>query len=121
MVRSLRDSGSQALAAEIASLFALSESQVACSGHYPGWTPAADSPLLTLCEQVYRQRFGEQSTRQVIHAGLECGLIAAKIPGLDIVSFGPTIHGAHAPGEAVDIASVDRCWQLLQAILAAVA
>lgn len=121
MIRSLRDSGSQALADEIASLFALSGSQVACSGHYPGWAPVANSPLLSLCEQVYRQRFGEQSSRQVIHAGLECGLIAAKVPGLDIVSFGPTIHGAHAPGEAADIASVDRCWQLLQAILTAIA
>jgi dipeptidase D len=57
---------------------------------------------------------------QVIHAGLECGLIAARYPGLDMVSFGPTIRGAHAPGERVEIASVGRAWQLLTAILAAV-
>ena len=57
---------------------------------------------------------------KVIHAGLECGIIGAKYPGLDIVSFGPTIHGAHAPGESVDILSVNRSWQLLKAILAAV-
>ena len=56
----------------------------------------------------------------MIHAGLECGIIGAKYPGLDIVSFGPTIRGAHAPGEAVDIDSVGRCWHLLRAILAAV-
>ena len=54
----------------------------------------------------------------MIHAGLECGIIGAKYPGLDIVSFGPTIHGAHAPGESVEIVSVERCWHLLKAILA---
>jgi dipeptidase D len=57
---------------------------------------------------------------QVIHAGLECGIIGAKHPGMDTVSFGPTIRGAHAPGEAVEVASVGRCWHLLRAILAAV-
>ena len=56
----------------------------------------------------------------MIHAGLECGLIAARYPGLDMVSFGPTIRGAHAPGERVEIESVGRAWQLLTAILAAV-
>jgi dipeptidase D len=57
----------------------------------------------------------------VIHAGLECGIIGAKYPGLDIVSFGPTIRGAHAPGEAVEIASVGRCWTLLRALIEALA
>jgi dipeptidase D len=61
-----------------------------------------------------------ESRVQVIHAGLECGIIGAKYPGLDIVSFGPTIHGAHAPGESVEIASVERCWKLLTAILATI-
>ena len=56
---------------------------------------------------------------QVIHAGLECGLIGGKYPDMDMVSFGPTIHGAHAPGERVEVASVERCWRLLVAILAA--
>ena len=55
---------------------------------------------------------------QVIHAGLECGIIAARYPGLDIVSFGPTIRGAHAPGERVEVDSVGRAWRLLVAILA---
>jgi dipeptidase D len=121
MVRSLRDSGSQELAAEIVDLFALSDTRAEASGQYPGWTPNPNSSLLALCQAVYQQEFGTSSTVQVIHAGLECGIIAAKYPGLDIVSFGPTIHGAHAPGESVDIASVDRTWQLLTAILAAVA
>ena len=57
----------------------------------------------------------------MIHAGLECGIIAAKYPGLDIVSFGPTIRGAHAPGERVDIESVGQAWHLLSAILTRIA
>jgi dipeptidase D len=120
MVRSLLESGAQALAAEIVSLFAVSGTKAETCGHYPGWTPNPGSPLLALCQKVYKQEFGEDSSVQVIHAGLECGLIAAKIPGLDIISFGPTIRGAHAPGESVEIASVGRTWRLLTAILAAV-
>ena len=118
MVRSLVDSGSQALADEIASLFALSGSQVEISGHYPGWRPDPGSPLLALAQSVFRREFGAESTVQVIHAGLECGLIAARYPGIDIVSFGPTIRGAHAPGERVEIESVGKAWRLLAAILA---
>jgi len=74
-----------------------------------------------LCQQVYQRAFHEASAVQVIHAGLECGIIAAKYPGIDIVSFGPTIRGAHAPGEAVEVASVARTWQLFTAIVAAIA
>lgn len=117
MVRSLIDSGSEALAEEIASLFSLSGTAVTLSGQYPGWAPDPGSPLLARCQAVYRREFGAEAQVRVIHAGLECGLIAAKYPGLDIVSLGPTIRGAHAPGEAVEIASVARTWALLRAIL----
>jgi dipeptidase D len=120
MVRSLLDSGSTALADEIVSLFALSGTVAEKAGYYPGWAPNPDSQLLALCQAVYRREFAGESTVQVIHAGLECGIIGAKYPGLDIVSFGPTIRGAHAPGESVDILSVDRNWRLLRAILAEV-
>lgn len=120
MVRSLLDSASLALADEIVSLFALSDTWAERSGYYPGWAPNPASPLLALCQSVYRRDFAAESRVQVIHAGLECGIIGAKYPGLDIVSFGPTIHGAHAPGEAVDVESVGRCWTLLKAILAEV-
>lgn len=121
MVRSLLDSGSLALADEIVSLFALSGTRAEKAGYYPGWAPNPDSALLALCQAVYQRDFGAESKVQVIHAGLECGIIGSKYPGLDIVSFGPTIRGAHAPGEAVEILSVDRCWGLLKAILAALA
>ena len=121
MVRSLVDSAGVELANEIVSLFGLSGTVAQVSGFYPGWKPNPGSSLLALCRDVFRREFGEEATTQVIHAGLECALIGDKYPGMDMVSFGPTIRGAHAPGEAVDVASVGDCWRLLQAILAACA
>lgn len=118
MVRSLCDSGAQALADEIGSLFELAGCQVEMSGHYPGWAPNPASPLLALSQRVFTRDFGGESSVKVIHAGLECGIIGAKYPGMDTVSFGPNILGAHAPGERVEIASVAKCWKLLTAILA---
>jgi len=118
LVRSLNDERSRALANEIASLFALSGTSVEISGQYPSWSPNPDSPLLALCQTVFRREFGAESSVKVIHAGLECGIIGAKYPDMDMVSFGPTIRGAHAPGESVEISSVERCWHLLKAILA---
>jgi len=118
MVRSLVDRSGVELAREIASGFEQPGVFVEVDGHYPGWTPNPSSPLLALCRQVYRDTFGDEAATQVIHAGLECGLIGARYPGMDMISFGPTIHGAHAPGEAVELASVERCWRLLVAILA---
>ena len=120
MVRSLVDSAGQELADEIVSLFSLSGTVAEQVGHYPGWAPNPASPLLAVCQSVFRETFGGESKTQVIHAGLECGIIGGKYPGLDMVSFGPTIHGAHAPGEAVEVASVERCWRLLKAILAVI-
>lgn len=121
MVRSLVDRAADALADEIVSLFALSGTVAEKSGQYPGWRPNPDSALLRTCQAVFARDFGADSKVQVIHAGLECGLIGAKYPGLDIVSFGPTIHGAHAPGERVEVASVERSWLLLRAILGEIA
>jgi len=121
MVRSLLDVGSRALADQIVALWTLSGSQVQCSGAYPGWAPNPGSPLLAVCQRVFTQRFHEDSAVQVIHAGLECGILAAKHPGMDIVSYGPTIRGAHAPGEAVKVDTVAHCWTLLKDIATAVA
>ncbi|GHU07941.1 aminoacyl-histidine dipeptidase [Betaproteobacteria bacterium] len=120
MVRSLIDSAGEELAAEIVSLFKLSGGVTGTSGHYPGWTPNPASPLLALCREVYRANFGGEPMNEVIHAGLECGIIGGKYPGMDMLSFGPTIRGAHAPGEAVEIRSVEDCWRLLRGILATI-
>jgi len=119
LVRSLVEGGVEMLGDEILSLFSLSGTPASTSGYYPGWAPKPDSPLLALCQSVYRRAYGNDAKVQVIHAGLECGLIGAKYPGLDIVSFGPTIRSPHAPGEEVEVASVEHAWGLLTAILAA--
>ncbi|HCI12391.1 MAG: cytosol nonspecific dipeptidase [Gallionellales bacterium GWA2_60_142] len=120
-VRSLQDARADALADKLvahASSFGL---QAWKDGAYPGWTPNPASPLLALCRRVYTKQFGEPAGLQVIHAGLECGLLAASHPHLDMISFGPDIRGAHAPGERVEIESVARCWTLLKAVLQALA
>ncbi len=116
-VRSLLDARADALADELAAHAASSGLRAWKDGAYPGWTPNPASPLLGLCQQVYRQEFGQHASLQVIHAGLECGLLAASHPQLDMISFGPDIRGAHAPGESVEIESVGHCWQLLKAVL----
>jgi dipeptidase D len=118
-VRSLHDARVDALADELVAHAALFGLRAWKDGAYPGWTPNPSSKLLALCRQVYRQEFGQPASLQVIHAGLECGLLAASHPHLDMISFGPDIRGAHAPGESVEIESVGRCWQLLKAVLQA--
>ena len=120
-VRSLQDARADALADKLVAYAAAHGLSAWKDGAYPGWTPNPSSPLLGLCQQVYTAQFGRPASLQVIHAGLECGLLAASHPHLEMISFGPDIRGAHAPGESVEIASVARCWQLLKAVLQALA
>jgi len=118
-VRSLADDRGEALADKLVTHAQSYGLEAWKDGAYPGWTPDPDSALLARCQQVYIAQFGQPASLQVIHAGLECGLLAASHPHLDMISFGPDIRGAHAPGEMVEIASVGRCWQLLQGVLQA--
>ena len=120
-VRSLQDARADALADKLVAYAAAHGLHAWKDGAYPGWTPDPASGLLTLCQRVYTALFGQPASLQVIHAGLECGLLAASHPHLDMISFGPDIRGAHAPGESVEIESVARCWQLLKEILRALA
>lgn len=120
-IRSLHDARADALAEKLISYAASYDLRAWKHGAYPGWTPNPASGMLALCQQVYTQEFGQPANLQVIHAGLECGLLAASHPHLDMISFGPDIRGAHAPGESVEIASVGHCWQLLKAVLQAMA
>ena len=120
-VRSLHDARADALADKLISFAASFSLHAWKEGSYPGWTPNLSSPMLALCQQVYTGEFGQPASLQVIHAGLECGLLAASHPHLDMISFGPDIRGAHAPGEKVEIESVGYCWQLLKAVLQALA
>ncbi|MBI2380125.1 MAG: aminoacyl-histidine dipeptidase [Gammaproteobacteria bacterium] len=120
MVRSLLDSGTAQLADEIESLFSLIGVQVEREGGYPGWAPNPDSRLLALFQEVYAREFSATAEVKVIHAGLECGILGAKYPAMDMVSFGPNIRGAHAPGERVEVESVEKAWKLLKAVLKAI-
>ncbi|MBI5005582.1 MAG: beta-Ala-His dipeptidase [Nitrosomonadales bacterium] len=120
-VRSLHDGRADALADKLIAHAAGYGLRAWKDGMYPGWTPDPSSRLLALCQRVYTGQFGRPASLQVIHAGLECGLLAASHPHLDMISFGPDIRGAHAPGERVEIESVARCWQLLKAVLQALA
>lgn len=120
-VRSLLDVRADTLANKLVSHAQIYGLEAYKDGAYPGWTPNPVSPLLDLCQRVYTQQFGQTASLQVIHAGLECGLLAASHPHLEMISFGPDIRGAHAPGERVEITSVGHCWTLLKAVLRALA
>ena len=84
---------------------------------YPGWKPDMSSHVLAVTRETYRRLFGNEPGVTAIHAGLECGLIGMRIPGMDMVSLGPEIRGVHAPGERVRISSVERFAKLLAAVL----
>ncbi|MFC7420709.1 aminoacyl-histidine dipeptidase [Iodobacter arcticus] len=120
MVRSLKNIRMRELADAITAVGRLGGCAVEEEGEYPGWTPDLKSAALALLQNVYQQRYGETPAVQVIHAGLECGLLGAAYPKMDMVSFGPTIRGAHSPDERVEIASVASFWELLVDALAAV-
>ncbi|MCB1954795.1 MAG: aminoacyl-histidine dipeptidase [Rhodocyclaceae bacterium] len=117
LVRSLRDSACRDLADRIAGLFALIGAEARQSGAYPGWTPDPSSPLLACFHRVFERRFGFRAAEKVIHAGLECGIVLAKYPAMQMISFGPTIRGAHAPGERLEIATVAPAWEMLVDLL----
>ncbi|MFC1559462.1 beta-Ala-His dipeptidase [Gemmatimonadota bacterium] len=103
---------------QIRSVFELAGARVEDVGGYPGWTPNADSHLLKTGKRVFMEVFEKEPHVKAIHAGLECGLIGEKFPGMDMISFGPEIRSPHAPGEKVQISSVANTWILLKAFLA---
>ena len=85
---------------------------------YPGWKPDPTSPLPNRFRQVHHRVVGTDPELRAVHAGLECGVLGEKFPGMDMISFGPVIEGAHSPDEAVEIESVGRFWGLLREVLA---
>jgi dipeptidase D len=100
-----------------ASIFALAGAEVEESDGYPGWKPNLDSPVLKLAKETYKSLFGKEPEVKAIHAGLECGIIGEKVPGMDMVSFGPTLEGVHSPDEKIYIDTVERFWKFLLEIL----
>lgn len=121
MVRSLVDSARDALCQRIAALLDLAGFEPTVGAGYPGWAPAPQSDLLSRFVSVHEKVTGDKPEVKVIHAGLECGLIGAKYPGMDMISFGPTIRGAHSPDERVDIQAVDNFYAILRATIEALA
>ena len=84
---------------------------------YPGWKPDLKSPLLATVKTVEEEVYGHEPNVVAIHAGLECGIIGEKVPGMDMVSIGPQIEAPHSPNERVHIDSVSRFWKLVTAVL----
>ena len=106
------------MAAEmVESVFKLADAEVVHSDGYPGWTPNPDSAVLKITVDSYRNLFGIEPAVRSIHAGLECGLFLEKYPHLDMVSFGPTIKGAHSPDERLDIETTEKFWKHLVDVL----
>ncbi len=83
---------------------------------YPAWQPNLSSPLLARCLKVYKELFKTDAKVEAIHAGLECGIIGAKYPGMDMISFGPTVKHPHSPEEKLHIPSVGRCYEFMKAL-----
>ncbi|MDR1720393.1 MAG: aminoacyl-histidine dipeptidase [Dysgonamonadaceae bacterium] len=117
LARSSSESKKKALCSSIESVFALAGAKVEIGNAYPGWNPNIQSPILSVMKAEYKSLYGTEPIVEVIHAGLECGIILSSIPGLDTISFGPTIKHPHSPDEKVEIASVQRFWDYLTAVL----
>ena len=101
----------------VASVFHLANANVIEGDGYPGWKPNMDSNVLKVSKKVFTELFGREPEIKAIHAGLECGILESKNPGMDMISFGPTIQGAHSPDERVNIETVEKFYTLLKGIL----
>ncbi len=118
LVRSSSESRKEWVCSSVESVFSLAGAKVEFDGDYPGWQPNASSELLNTMTKIYMSKYGDRPNVNVIHAGLECGIIQSRVEHkLDIVSFGPTITGAHSPDEAVHIPAVEKSYEYLLAIL----
>lgn len=113
MVRSMVNQQALDFAQNIQQHFANFQIQSELTPLVSGWTPNPDSAALKCLQQAYQSAFKIEPNLKVIHAGLECGIIAEHYPDLQMVSFGPDIQGAHAPGERVKVDTVEKCWKLL--------
>jgi len=117
LLRSSITSGRNDMANTLKSVFELAGYEVAFSGAYPGWNPNPNSEILKILRAVYKELFKSDPRVVACHAGLECGIIGANYPNMDMISFGPTILGAHSPEERVSITSVAKFWKFLLVVL----
>ncbi len=116
--RSSIESGKYAVAEQLKSVYELAGMDVEFGGSYPGWKPKPGSEIVQVMEKIYEKSFNHKPQVVACHAGLECGIIGANYPEMEMVSFGPTIRGAHSPDEKANIPSVQKFWGFLKEILA---
>lgn len=116
-VRSSVESEKLELVDRMRFLMQMLQGSVSCAGEYPAWEYRQNSPLRDLMIEIFREQYGSEPVIQALHAGVECGLFAGKIPDLDCVSFGPDMKDIHTPKESMDVDSVKRCWEYLLEIL----
>lgn len=115
--RSSIESAIENVVSMVRSVFLLAGAKVSSSEGYPGWEPKLDSAILKVTSDSFRRLFHEEPEVKAIHAGLECGLIGKKYPGIDMVSIGPTLQNVHSPDEKLEIKSTQLCWEWLLDIL----
>ncbi len=118
--RAMSASGIQDISAAVQMTYELLGAKVNQGGEYPGWEPNPSSKILKLLEQQYTDMFNAVPRIAACHAGLECGILSERIPGCDMISFGPTIKSPHSPDERVNIPSVQKFWKFLTAVLCAI-
>ena len=116
--RSSVDSSKNSVSQQLKSVAELAGMNVEFGGSYPGWKPKPGSEIVQLMEKIYTEKFGEKPHVVACHAGLECGIIGANYPEMEMVSFGPTIRGAHSPDERANIPSAQKFWAFLKDIMA---
>jgi dipeptidase D len=120
LTRSSVESAKMDLANALRSAFELMGCEVEFSGSYPGWTPNSQSQILDVLTSIYEKQNNTKAKVVACHAGLECGILGANYPEMDMISFGPTIHGAHSPDERASISSAQKFWKFLLEILATI-
>jgi dipeptidase D len=115
--RSSVESSKDDIASMVASVFTLAGAKVSHGDGYPGWKPNLNSELVKVMRKTYQKLFNKEPLVLAIHAGLECGVIGEKYPGMDMISFGPTLRGVHSPDERINIGTVEMFWELLVEVL----
>ena len=115
--RSAIESSMLAAARMVATVCKMAGFEVEHAGKYPGWKPEPNSDIVRKLQEVHKKLFGEPAKLIAMHAGLECGVIGEKYPGMQMASFGPTIESPHSPNERVQIASVEKFWNYLKLVL----
>ncbi len=103
----------------VVTIFTLGGGTVEQTDGYPGWKPNLDSPVLKTAKTTYKSLYGKEPEVKAVHAGLECGILGERYPGMDMISFGPTLEGVHSPDEKIYIDTVDKFWKFLLGILKA--